>query len=192
LARLGAGPAHETLGLERKVTRGPAVRAPRRLDAPIEGRDSELASALDAVARADAGDGGALLVTGPLGSGKTRLAEAMLAEAEERGLHTLRGAVHAEEGHPPYAPVVEALDPLVERRPELAGALGDSARAALARLLPSAPGPPGAAGETVDRHRLFSAVAQLLGQAAVDRGAVLVLDDLGAADEATAALVHYV
>ena len=192
LARLGAEPSHETLALERKVTRGPAVRAPRRLDAPIEGRDSELASALDAVARADAGDGGALLVTGPLGSGKTRLAEAMLAEAEERGLHTLRGAVHAEEGHPPYAPVVEALDPLVERRPELAGALGDSARAALARLLPSAPGPPGAAGETVDRHRLFSAVAQLLGQAAVDRGAVLVLDDLGAADEATAALVHYV
>ncbi|MFL5874917.1 MAG: ATP-binding protein [Solirubrobacteraceae bacterium] len=192
LARLGAEPSEPTLALEREVTRGPAVRAPRQLSAPIEGRDRELAIALGAVRRADAGDGGALLLTGPLGSGKTRLAEAMLAEAEERGLHTLRGAVHAEEGHAPHAPVVEALDPLVERRPELAGALSDSARAALARLLPSAPPPPGAAGEAVDRHRLFSAVAQLLRLAAVDRGAVLVLDDLGVADEATAALVHYV
>ena len=141
--------------------------------------------------RAAAGDGGALLVTGSLGIGKTRLVEAVLAEAEELGFHTLRGAAHEEEGRTPYAPLVEALDPLAARRPELASAL------------PTAHKPPwrgcclrcaarlAAGEEAVDRHRVFSAVAQLLAQAAAERGVVLAIDDLHAADEATAALVHY-
>ena len=115
----------------------------------------------------------------------------MLAEAEELGFHTLRGAAHEEEGRSPYAPLVEALDPLAARRPELAGALTDSAQAALSRLLPSVRRPAGAAEEPVDRHRVFSAIAQLLAQAAGERGVMLAIDDLHAADEATAALVHH-
>ena len=43
----------------------------------------------------------------------------------------------------------------------------------------------------MDRRRVFWAVAQLLGQAAAERGVVLVIDDLNAADEATVALVHH-
>ena len=137
LSRLGAEPSEETLALQRELTRGPAVRATRLLHAPVEGRERELAAASAALRRAAAADGGALLVTGPLGMGKTRLAEAVLAEAEELEFHTLRGAAREEEGRTPYAPIVEALDPLAERRPELAGALTESAQAALARLLPS-------------------------------------------------------
>jgi DNA-binding SARP family transcriptional activator len=191
LSPLGAEPSEETLALQRELTRGPPVRAARLLHAPIEGRERELGSASAALARAAAGDGGALLITGALGLGKTRLLEAVLAEAEELGFHTLRGAAHEEEGRAPYAPLVEALDPLAARRPELAGALTDSAQAALARLLPSVPRPAGAAEEPVDRHRIFSAVAQLLAQAAAERGVVLAVDDLNAADEATVALVHH-
>ena len=111
LSRLGAEPSEETLALQRELTRGPAVRAARLLHAPVEGRERELASALGSLQRAAAGDGGALLVTGSLGIGKTRLVEAVLAEAEELGFHTLRGAAHEEEGRTPYAPLVEALDP---------------------------------------------------------------------------------
>jgi DNA-binding SARP family transcriptional activator len=191
LSRLGAEPSEETLSLQRELSRGPAVRAARLLHAPVEGRERELGSASAALRHAADGEGGALLVTGALGIGKTRLLEAVLAEAEERGFHTLRGAAHEEEGRAPYAPLVEALDPLAARRPELAGALTDSAQAALARLLPSLPRPAGAAAEPVERHRVFSAVAQLLGQAASERGVVVAIDDLDAADEATAALVHH-
>jgi DNA-binding SARP family transcriptional activator len=191
LSRLGAEPSEETLALQRELTRGPAVRAPRLLHARIEARERELASALGALRRAAAAAGGALLVTGPLGIGKTRLVEAVLAEAEELGFHTLRGAAHEEEGSTPYAPLVEALDLLAARRPELAGALTDSAQAALSRLLPSVRRPEGAADEAVDRHRVFSAVARLLAEAAAERGVVLVIDDFHAADEATAALVHH-
>ena len=191
LSRLGAEPSEETLALQRELTRGPAVRAIRLLHSPVEGRERELGTASAALRRAAAANGGALLVTGPLGIGKTRLVEAVLAEAEELGFHTLRGAAREEEGRTPYAPLVEALDPLAERRPELAGALTDSAQAALARLLPSVRRLAGVAEEPVDRHRVFSAVAQLLAQAASERGVVVAIDDLNAADEATAALLHH-
>ena len=191
LSRLGAEPSAETLALQHELTRGPAVRAPRLLHAPIEGRERELASASAALRRAAAADGGALLVMGSLGIGKTRLVEAVLAEAEQLGFHTLRGAAHQEEGRTPYAPLIEALDPLAARRPELASALTDNAQAALSRLLPSVRRPARAAQEAVDRHRVFSAVAQLLAQAAAERGVTLAIDDLHAADEATAALVHH-
>jgi DNA-binding SARP family transcriptional activator len=191
LSRLGAEPSEETLALQRELTRGPAVRAVRLLHAPVEGRERELGSASAALRRAADSDGGALLVTGALGIGKTRLVEAVLAEAEELGFHTLRGAAHEEEGRAPYAPLVEALDPLAARRPELASALTDSAQAALARLLPSVPRPAGVAEEPVDRHRIFSAFAQLLAEAASERGVVVAIDDLNAADEATVALVHH-
>jgi tetratricopeptide (TPR) repeat protein len=132
-----------------------------------------------------------LLVTGSLGIGKTRVVEAVLADAEGFGFHTLRGSAHEAQSHAPYEPLVEALDPLASRRPELAGALTDSAQVALSRLLPSVRPPAGAAAEVVDRHRVFSAVAQLLVQAAAERGVALAIDDLHAADEATVALVHY-
>ena len=191
LSWLGAEPSDETLSLQRELTRGPAVHAARLLHGPVEGRERELGSASAALARAAAADGSALLVTGALGIGKTRLLEAVLAEAEELGFHTLRGAGHEEEGRSPYAPLVEALDPLAARRPELAGALTDSAQAALARLLPSLAHPAAAAEEPVERHRVFSAVGQLLAQAASERGVVVAIDDLHAADEATAALVHH-
>src|SRR5829696_7558915 len=190
LARLGVDPSAETLALAREVARGPAVRAARLLHAPLEGQERELAAGIAALRRAAGGHGGTLLVRGAMGSGKTRLVEAVLAEAEELGFHTLRGAAHEQEGRTPYAPLIEALDPLAARRPELAGALTDSAQAALARLLSSVPHAASAA-QAVNRHRLFSAIAQLLAQAAAARGVVLAIDDLHAADEATAALLHH-
>jgi DNA-binding SARP family transcriptional activator/tetratricopeptide (TPR) repeat protein len=191
LSRLGIEPSEESLALQRELTRGPAVRATRLLHAPVEGRERELASAWGALKRAAAVDGAALLITGPVGIGKTRLLEAVLAEAERLDFHTLHGAGREGEGRTPYAPLTEALDPLAERRPELIGALTDRAQLALSKLLPSARRPDGALEEPVDRRLVFRAVAELLGQAAAERGVVLAIDDLNLADEATMALVHH-
>jgi DNA-binding SARP family transcriptional activator len=132
LSRIGAEPSAETLALERELMRGPTIHAPRFLPGLLEGRERELATALGALQRAANGDGGALLVTGPIGIGKTRMIEAVLAEAERLGFHTLRGAAHEGEGRTPYTPIVEALDPLAARRPELIGALADGSNRALA------------------------------------------------------------
>jgi DNA-binding SARP family transcriptional activator/tetratricopeptide (TPR) repeat protein len=192
LTRLGVEPSEETLALQRELTRGPAVRAPRLLHAPVEGRDRELATARGLLQRAAAFDGGGLLITGSEGIGKTRLLEAVLAEAERLGFHTLRGTGEEAEGRTPYAPLTEALDPLAGRRPELIGALADRAQVALSLLLPSVRRREGAAAEEgVDRRVVFRAVADLLGQAAAERGVVLAIDDLNIADEATVALVHH-
>jgi DNA-binding SARP family transcriptional activator/tetratricopeptide (TPR) repeat protein len=191
LSRLGDQPSEETLALQRELTRGPAVHAIRLLHAPVEGRERELAAALAALRRAAAAESAAVLITGSVGIGKTRVLEAVLAEAEGLGFHTLRGAAHEAEGRTPYAPLTDALDPLAERRPELIGALSDRAQVALSRLLPSVRRPEGAAAEDVDRRLVFRAVAELLGQAAAERGVVLAIDDLNHADEATLALVHH-
>ena len=124
LSRLGAEPSEETLALQRELTRGPAVRGhPARSTPRSKGVSASSARRRPRSGAPRPADGGALLVTGPLGIGKTRLVEAVLAEAEELEFHTLRGAAREEEGRTPYAPLVEALDPLAERRPELAGAL---------------------------------------------------------------------
>jgi DNA-binding SARP family transcriptional activator len=191
LTRLGIEPSEDTLALHRELTRGPAVRASRLLHAPVEGRERELASALGALERAAAFDGGALLITGSTGIGKTRLLEAVLAEGERLGFHTLRGACQEAEGRTPYAPLTEALDPLAARRPELIGALPDRAQVALSRLLPSVRRPLDAPEEAVDRRLIFRAIAELMRGVATERGVVLAIDDLHSADEATAALVHH-
>jgi DNA-binding SARP family transcriptional activator/tetratricopeptide (TPR) repeat protein len=191
LSRLGIEPSEETLALQRELTRGPAIRATRLLHAPVEGRERELASALAALHRAAASEGGAVLITGSVGIGKTRVLEAVLAEAERLGFHTLRGAGHEAEGRTPYAPLTEALDPLAARRPELIGALPDRVQVALARLLPSVRRPEASVEEEVDRRLVFRAVAELLAQAASERGVVVAIDDLNNADEASAALVHH-
>jgi DNA-binding SARP family transcriptional activator len=191
LSRIGVEPSAETLALHRELTRGPPVHATRLLHVPVEGRERELATALGVLHRAADFDGAALLITGPVGIGKTRLLEALLAEAERLGFHTLRGAGQEAEGRTPYAPLAEALDPLAERRPELIGALTDRAQLALSRLLPSVRVAEGAAPEVVDRRVMFRAVGELLSQAGAERGVVLAIDDLNHGDEATAALVHH-
>jgi hypothetical protein len=136
LSRLALEPSRGVAALQRELTRGQAVRATRLLHAPVEGRERELASGFGALKRAVAVDGAALLITGPVGIGKTRLLEAVLAEGR-LGFHTSRGAGQEGEGRTPYALLAEALDPVAERRLELIGALIDRAELALSKLLPS-------------------------------------------------------
>ncbi len=191
LSQLGMRPSEETLALEAELTSGPAVHAPLLFDAPIVGRDRELDFARTLLRQAAGGHGGALLVTGAAGMGKSRFVDALLEDGERSGFHTLRGGAHAEEGTSPYAPFVEAIDPLLDERPDLAASLSAGALSALALLVPSAPRVETEEGAAVDRHRLLSAVGQLLARASRDRPVLLVLDDLHAADDATLGLVHY-
>ena len=191
LSRLGVRPSEATLALEAEVASGPPVHAPRLSAMPMVGRDRELERARSRLREAAAGRGGALLVTGAAGIGKSRFLDALLEDAERQGFHTLRGGAHEEEGRTPYAPLVEAIEPLLEERPDVAASLTPGALAALALLTPAAPR--GAAGEgpRTDRHRLLSAVGQLLSRAARERPVVLALDDMHAADDATVGLAHY-
>ena len=155
------------------------------------GRDFELATARAAWRRASEQCGGVLIVSGEPGVGKTRLCEGLLAEVSSAGWSTMRGAAREEEGALPYAPIAEALDRLLAERPDLAFSLTSAAQAELARVTAASPAPPTDPEPRADRQRIFSSVAQVLARAAGEHGAVLLLDDLHAADEATVQLVHY-
>jgi len=189
LARLGLQPDPETVALYEEAARGDVVQAPRSLTGPVVGRREELAEAVRALRLAAEGRGCTLVIAGEAGMGKTRLVEALMQGAERRGLHTLRGAGRDAEGAPPYGAVVEALDPLLRRRPDLLERLGDGSRRALALLTPAAGHAEGVADP--ERHRLLAAIGHLLDEAARERGLVLALEDLHAADEATLRLVDY-
>ena len=116
---------------------------PHRTEPPLYGRDRELQRLLAPLAGLRSGRGGAVLVHGPSGSGKSRLVRELTATARGRGLTTLHGT--SSPGDPlPLAPLRQAVD--VPRLPAgrevtgdaeiwLDGARGDATETALADLL---------------------------------------------------------
>src|SRR5262249_30672100 len=191
LAKLGLTRCDETASLYRELSRGDPVNVPTRTGAPMVGRDRQLVIARKALETAALGRGGALVILGDAGIGKTRLADALLDDAEARGWHTLRGAGREDEGRPPYGPIVEAIDPLVAARPDLLESLAEPLQRVLALLLPSVPATEAASPADAERHQVFAGVAQLVLAAARERGAVVVLEDLHASDTATLGLARY-
>ena len=192
LADLGLSPSEETVALWREISRGEPVQVPAHTAEPIVGRSRELGvgrAALDATAR---GAGGTLVVLGDAGMGKTRLIDELLDDARGRGWHALRGAGQGEEGRRPYAPVVDAIDPLVVARRDLLEVLNQPLRRVLALVCPSAAaGRSGGEPSQAERHQVFAAVTQIVLAATRERGAIMVLEDLHACDAATLALTHY-
>jgi predicted ATPase len=150
---------------------------------PFVGRAAEL-DALRALLPLARDDGRRVaLVGGEAGSGKSRLVREYAAEAAEKGALVAYGACDAEVRRP-YGPFVDALDQLarVTEPAELRAALG-SAGGELTRLLPDLPArvgdlpPPVKADPDTERHRLHTAVTDLLAGIGRRRPVLLVLED---------------
>lgn len=190
LAReFGLGPSPETVTLFDELSGGRAVAAPLGELRLLVGRQVEMARLRALWKDAAAGQGGAVVVTGEAGIGKTRFCEELLAEANDAGWTTLRGAASSVEAALPYAVVVEALDRLLLARPDLAETLPDPAHRALAMVVAAGAGT--SPLEPVHRQQVISAVARLVAAAAKERGVVVLADDVHAADEASLELLHY-
>jgi DNA-binding CsgD family transcriptional regulator len=146
-----------------------------------------------------AGDARLLLVVGDAGVGKTRFAGEALRAAAAGGVTAAWGGCLPLAEKLPLLPVAQALGELSRReggRP-LAQALDGCppyVRTEVARLVPGL-GPDGLAegGEAGggQRDRLFSAVAELLAVVAGQSGAVLVIEDVHWADDATLDCLTY-
>lgn len=171
LAALGVQPSAATRRLFAEVSRGPAVQAPLGALEPLARRAPELALAVDALEAAERGRGGMLLLTGEAGSGKTALAEAILAQAAQRRWHTLRGST-GDLAPGRLGVVREAAAPLISERPDLMANLTPAQAAELGAGAPGAP-----------------ALAELLACAATERGCAVLLDELHVADEGTVDLL---
>src|SRR5919106_2460653 len=156
---------------------------------PFVGRESELVTLRSLVPWAEDEGRRIALVGGEPGSGKSRLVREFAAEAADGGALVLYGACDAVV-HPPYGPFVEALDELVRvTEPEEL-----RAGAELARLLPGLAARTGvapAADPDTERHRLHTAVADLLDGVSRARPVLLVLEDAHWADAPTLGLLRH-
>ncbi|WP_167112740.1 helix-turn-helix transcriptional regulator [Amycolatopsis viridis] len=178
---------------------------------PLVARADEMRRLRAAFAAADRGEGGAVLVSGDAGVGKTRLLTELSEHAASRGALVLTGrCLDVREGGLPYLPFAEALSPLsTDEDPVVAEAV--RLRPALARLLPQGAMPPAPGGEylvpdtsgerdvpyrvrqeqDLGQLQLFDAVFGVLTRIAEHRPVVLVLEDLHWADSSSRNLLSF-
>jgi DNA-binding SARP family transcriptional activator len=175
LARVG--------GIRLDERTGARVRAERRLDAPLVGRDEELERLRSALAAArESGRCRVLTVVGEPGIGKTRLArELALREGAETTVLVARCPAHGDGAT--FLPLLGAL-----RRAEPEAALAGEADAelVLARLVALAEG-----GRAAPLGESYWAVRRLLEAVARIQPVLLVLDDVHWAEPALVDLVDY-
>lgn len=163
---------------------------PRFLCPVVVGRDQQLGELRHALDRLAEGNGGALVVAGEAGVGKSRLLREAGVEARRRHAHVLTGRA-VERGTPlAFRPIAEALfshlrragpPPLAELAPF---------RPLLGRLVPEWSAPGESPGEET-LVAMAEAVLRLLGALGAHDGCVLLLEDLQWADSETVEVLEY-
>jgi DNA-binding CsgD family transcriptional regulator len=151
---------------------------------PFVGRERERALLDDLLVGLTADRPGVLLVHGEAGVGKTRLLEATVEEARERGIEVLRGTcVHFTTSVVPYGALMLAVR---SWQAERGRALPDD----FARLLASAD--PTRQAETVGSASMLTALDDVLRTICSERPVLLVVDDLQWADNASLDFLAFV
>jgi DNA-binding SARP family transcriptional activator len=136
------------------------------------GRDSELAHLRGRLRQVASGHGGAVVLVGEPGAGKTTLAEAAARLAAADGITAAWGRCPDAASTPAYWPWSQVLRALPA---------GPQVQTARQRL---------DGEESVRQFRAYQAVAAALGEAAADTPLLAVIDDLHAADHASLALLQ--
>ncbi|HUP17143.1 MAG TPA: AAA family ATPase, partial [Acidimicrobiia bacterium] len=163
------------------------------------GRASEIALLRTALDDARSGRGRLVLLSGPPGIGKSRLAAEFTGLMADEGVLTMIGRSWEAGGAPAYWPWVQAIrsymrsaDPQVVDR-QIGSGLGEIATLLpeLADSKPDVPLPI-ATEPAADRFRLFDALATFLRSVAEDEPLIMVLDDLQAADIPSLLLLRFV
>jgi class 3 adenylate cyclase len=154
----------------------------QRIASPVfVGRTAEMAAFDRLLDRAVAGEGGALLVAGEAGMGKSRLVSEFERRARQIDALVLVGeCVELAEGELAFAPIVSALRPVIDDQ------LEPPLRATLAALWPSL-GKPGPSS----REQLFEGIHRVLATVAVGRPVVLVIEDLHWVDRSSRDLLAF-
>jgi predicted ATPase len=149
------------------------------MDAP-PGRAAELEQLATCLERAASGRFQAVLVEGEAGIGKTRVLEAALERARERGFRTFAGRSDEIEWARPFGPLSEALG--------CTPGVDDPRRAEIVSLLTLDQGAGGQIELTRDpgvQFRIVDAFVDLVEQAALSGPVALALEDLHWADPST-------
>jgi class 3 adenylate cyclase len=156
-------------------------------------REEELTLLEDALLSAARGDGRVVVLAGDAGMGKTRLATELGERARKIGASVLWGGCSEADLALPYLPFVEAIGNWLATADAgvITQALGPSA-GELAQLFPQlGAAQPQSADPSQAKLRLYEAVLALLRIAAVDKGLLIVVEDLHWADPSTRELLDY-
>jgi DNA-binding CsgD family transcriptional regulator/tetratricopeptide (TPR) repeat protein len=164
---------------------------------PFVGRAAELEKLQALMPRAEGERRRVVLLAGEPGAGKSRLAREFASQVATEGTLVLCGACDAMV-RTPYGPFVEALERLIRitDATQLRAALGASG-GELTRLLPDLLAQVGGLAQPVkadadtERHRLHTAVADLLANVSRTRPILLVLEDWHWADATTLLLLRH-
>ncbi len=140
------------------------------------GRVAELAALEALLGRSADGSGGAVLVAGEAGVGKSRLVSELVARARAAGrARVLVGeCVELAEGELAFAPIVSALREVMQDS-EALGGLASALRSALAALWPVSGGAEGVVG---GRAQLFEGVYRVLAGLAGEQPVLIVVEDV--------------
>ena len=187
-------------GLSPHLTGSTTVSTHQQHDFPLVGRADDYAQLVEAFRSVRSGHFQAVVVSGEIGIGKTRLIDDFLDWASLEDGDILKGRAFEVDTGLPYQPIVMALRGRLERENAPDDLLSDVWLAELSRLLPellerypdlrSALVPYGG-DETVARTRLFEAVARFGQAMSRRRPLVLFLDDWQWADRASLDLLNY-
>ncbi len=154
---------------------------------PLVGRREVMSQLREGMARAAAGDGGALLLTGEAGIGKTRLGEEAAKLARGSGFRVVTGRAGPGEQSLPYTLVLESFGTFLRglepgRRRSVTAGLSSLGRLFSDLDLPQ----PSSLGDpALEKTQLFAAVARLMERLAREAPLFLFLDDLHWADAAS-------
>jgi predicted ATPase len=171
----------------------------------VIGREAELALIEAGLAEALAHRSRTVLIGGEAGIGKSRLLEEAMTRARAAGATVLLGGcIGLAEGALPFAPIVEAIRPLVRDLEQDGDAAGDPSRHAERVALEAVAGELGlAAGRRASptaaaelrpewaRSRAYEAVLDLLRRMGERRPVVLAVEDLHWADDSTRELLAF-
>ena len=165
---------------------------------PFVGRGNEYGLLIGLIARLTAGAGYNVLIEGEPGIGKSRLLREVARYAHAQDMPTLATNCYEIERAMPYQPVIDLVTRALDRVPAAAlRSLTPVSLAELAALVPEIgerfPDLPQLSNDFPEARqaRLSRAVDQLLEASRGGRPAVLMVDDIQWADDASAQVLHY-
>lgn len=165
---------------------------------PLVGRTEEWTRLSAAVERVRQGSGGMVLIGGPAGVGKSRLADELVSRARKLGLSCYTGRCAEMNAGVPYTPFIEQCEEMARAFPAplFREVLGDSA-AEVGRMVPSLhqviPEVPAPMELPLEQRRqyLFSQFTQFVERASRLSPTLLMFDDIHWSDESSLLLLEH-